>query len=82
MQAIGLNIGYVVGDGAYGNKTCCLIVRELSLHLISKLNRNTALYLPFSGKYSGRGRPKKYGEKVDYQNMDEQYLVSTSIARL
>ena len=70
---------YVVGDGAYGNKTCCLIAREFGLELISKLNRNTGLYLPYQGKYSGRGRPRKYGDKLDYQNLDEQYLVSNDI---
>ena len=67
---------YVVADGAYGRKTCCLIVREFGLELISKLNRNTGLYLPFQGKYSGRGRPRKYGDKLDYQNLPEEYLVS------
>ena len=67
---------YVVADGAYGRKTCCLIVREFSLDLISKLNRNTALFLPFQGKYGGRGRPRKYGDKLDYQDMPVEYLVS------
>lgn len=70
---------YVVADGAYGRKTCCLIVREFSLDLISKLNRNTALYLPYQGKYGGRGRPRKYGDKLDYQNLPAEYLVSDVI---
>jgi len=70
---------YVVADGAYGRKTCCLIVREFSLDLISKLNRNTALYLPYQGKYGGRGRPRKYGAKLDYQNLPAEYLVSDVI---
>lgn len=71
------NVKYVLGDGAYGNKTCCLIVRQLVfLHLISKLNRNTGLYLPYAGKYSGKGRPRKYGDKLDYKNLPKQYLVS------
>jgi len=67
---------YVVADGAYGRKTCCLIVREFGLELISKLNRNTALFLPYQGKYGGRGRPRKYGAKLDYQNLPAEYLVS------
>jgi len=58
----GLTIRYVVADGAYENKTCCLIVRENGLELVSKLNRNTGLYLPYGGKYSGKGRPNKYGD--------------------
>lgn len=69
---------YVIGDGAYGNKTCCLIARQFGLELISKLNRNTGLYLPHQGKYSGRGRPRKYGDKLDYQKLPKQYLVSTN----
>jgi putative transposase len=79
LQVIGLSLGYVLADGAYGNKTCCLICREFGLDLISKLNRNTALFLPYTGKYSGRGRKKKYGEKIDYQNIDSKYLLSSNI---
>jgi len=79
LQAIGLSIGYVLGDGAYGNKTCCLIALENGLHLISKLNRNTGLYLPYAGPYSGRGRKRKYGEKIDYEKIPENYLISTSV---
>ncbi len=70
------NLKYVLADGAYGNKTCCLIVRQFDLDLISKLNRNTALYLPYEGKYSGQGRPRKYGSKLDYQKLSKDYLVS------
>ena len=79
LQVIGLNLGYVLGDGAYGNKTCCLIALENGLHLISKLNRNTGLYLPYDGIYSGRGRKKKYGDKIDYQNIPYNYLISSSL---
>lgn len=70
------NLKYVLADGAYGNKTCCLIAREFNLYLISKLNRNTGLYLPYTGEYSGQGRPRKYGEKIDYKDLDDKYLIS------
>ena len=79
LASIGLGIKYVVGDGAYGNKTCCLITNQFGLCLISKLNRNTALYLPYQGEYSGRGRPKKYGDKLDYRNLPKGCLVSSSV---
>jgi len=79
LAAIGLGIRYVVGDGAYGNKTCCLITNQFGLALISKLNRNTGLYLPYQGEYKGRGRPKKYGDKLDYQNLPEEYLISSLV---
>lgn len=77
LAAIGLGMRYVAADGAYGNKTCCIITSELGLWLISKLNRNTTLYLPHQGKYGGKGRQKKYGEKLDYQCLPGRYLVKT-----
>ena len=79
LRGIGLSFSYVLADGAYGNKTCCLICQEYGLDLISKLNRNTGLYLPYSGKYSGRGRKRKYGDKIDYHKIDNKYLIETSI---
>ena len=71
------HLTYVLADGAYGNKTCCWIVRQFGLELISKLNRNTGLYLPYEGAYQGKGRPRKYGEKIDYQNLPNKYLVGS-----
>lgn len=72
------SLKYVLADGAYGNKTCCLIVRQFNLELISKLNRNTALFLPYQEvhkKKRRRGRPRKYGKKLDYQKLPEENLV-------
>jgi putative transposase len=51
----------------------------VGLHLISKLRYNSALYLPYDGPYSGRGPRRKYGQKLDYQNMPSEYLKATSI---
>jgi putative transposase len=79
LAAMGLGVRYVAADGAYGNKTCCIITRELGLRLLSKLNRNTALYLPDQGGYGGKGRHKKYGEKLDYQNIPGKYLATASV---
>ena len=55
------------------------MVRQVGLHLISKLRYNSALYLPYDGPYSGRGPRRKYGQKLDYQHMPSEYLKSTSI---
>ena len=57
-------IKYFVGDGGYGNSTCANICKELSLDLVSKLQHNAALYFPYNGVYSGRGRKRIYGEKA------------------
>lgn len=78
LAALALGICHVVGDGAYGNQTCCLIARQFGLELVSKLNRNTALYLPCQGPYCGRGRRRKYGDKLNYDSLPEQYLVGSS----
>ena len=67
-----ISIKYVVGDGGFGNNTVAKIVRAKGFELISKLQYNAALYLPFQGEYSGSGRPKTYGDKVQYDRLEEQ----------
>ncbi len=37
------------------------------------------LYLPYQGSYSGRGRPKKYGDKLDYANLPAEFLAETTL---
>jgi putative transposase len=78
LALIGLHIKYVAADGAYGNKTCLLICLELNLHLLSKLNCNSALFLPYTGKYSGKGKPKKYGDQLVYGKLPDGNLKSTT----
>jgi putative transposase len=48
------------------------------LRLISKLHRNSALYFPYAGKYSGRGKRRKYGDRVNYGNIPKEYLRETT----
>ena len=55
------------------------MVRQVGLHLISKLRYNSALYFPYEGPYCGRGPRRKYGPKVDYQHIPSTYLQSTSM---
>ncbi len=71
-------LNYVVFDGAFGNNNAMQMVKQCRKHLISKLHRNSALYFPYSGKYRGRGRRKKYGSRVDYDNIPEKYLKETT----
>lgn len=78
---IGLDIRYVVLDGAFGTNYALQMVRRCAsnLFLISKLQHNSALYFPYQGPYSGRGRRKKYGDKIDYDHIPAQYLKETKI---
>ena len=55
------------------------MARQSHLHLISKLRCDAALYFPYTGPYGGRGPRRKYGRKVDYANMPEQYLQETTV---
>lgn len=73
-----IKVKYVVADGSYGNKTGCIIAQENGLELISKLNRNTGLYLPYDGSYAGKGRKRKYGKKINYDNLPTKNLVSST----
>lgn len=71
-----ISLVYFVFDGAFGNNDALQMVRQCDLHLISKLRYDSALYLPYCGEYCGRGRRKKYGNKLDYKNIPVQYLKS------
>ena len=70
---------YFVYDGAFGNNAAVQMVRQVGrgLHLISKLQKNSKLYLPWTGKNSGKGRPRVYGKRLDYKNIPDVYLHST-----
>ncbi len=57
------------------------MVRQTGLHLVSKLRHNSALYFPYNGSYSGRGKPKKYGDKLNYGNIPDEYLKESWIEK-
>lgn len=70
-----VSIAHIVADSYYGNLSFINICNDLGLLLISKLQNNAAIYYKYQGKYSGFGRPKIYGDKVDFKNIDKKYLV-------
>ena len=70
---------YFVFDGELGHNDAMQMVRQVGLHLISKLWYNSALSFPYDGPYCGRGPRRKYGQKVDYRNIPSTYLQSTAI---
>ena len=73
------NVVYFIFDGELGHHDALQMVQQVGLHLISKLRYNSALYLPYDGPYSGRGPRRKYGQKLDYQNLPSEHLKTTSI---
>jgi hypothetical protein len=66
---------YLAMDGHFGNYPAFHMVRQCGLHLISKLRWDAALCFPWDGK----GHKCKYGKRVDYTNIPEQYLKSTTV---
>ncbi len=76
---IDLTVIYCVMDGAFGHNNALQMVRQCSLHLISKLRCDAALYFPYEGEQKKRGANKKYGHKLNYDHIPDQYLKETTI---
>src|SRR5467141_1805810 len=56
-----VSLTYLVLDGHFGNHNALQMARQHTLHLISKLRYDAALYFPYTGPYAGRGPHRKYG---------------------
>lgn len=70
---------YLVLDGHCGNHHAMQMARQSQLHLISKRRYDAALYFPYTGPYAGRGPQRKYGGKVDYDDLPMPYLKETTV---
>ena len=61
-----LALRYLVLDGHFGTNNVMQMVRQgLSLHLISKLRHDSALYFLYEGPQKPAGRKRVYGAKID-----------------
>jgi hypothetical protein len=67
----------LVADCAYSGLDYLQIALDNGCFLISKMKSVTALYEPAQAEVGKRGRPKKYGKKIDLQNIDQKYLKKT-----
>ena len=74
-----VKVMYFVYDGAFGHNDALQMVKQLGLHLISKLRYDSALYFPYHGPYAGRGQRKKYGKKLDYRHLPDTALKASSV---
>lgn len=74
-----LTVNYCVLDGEFGNNRALQMVRRCSLHLISKLRCDAALYFPYQGPQKKRGANKKYGAKLDYDHIPPDYLKESNV---
>jgi putative transposase len=81
LQLVGgsLPLTYLLLDGQFGNNNALQMARQCGLHLVSKLRHDAALHFPYDGPYSGRGPHRKYGDKIDYEHIPNQYLQQRTI---
>ena len=76
-----IEVTYFAYDGALGNNYAMQMVKQTGLHLISKMRHDSVLYFQYAGEYSGRGRPKKYGDRITPESLTEQHLHSKAIEK-
>ncbi|MEI6708685.1 MAG: transposase [Methylococcales bacterium] len=76
-----LNLVYFVYDGALGNNAGLQAVTQTGLHLICKLRHDSTLYFPYTGEYSRKGKPRKYGEKLTVETLKKEHLKSETVEK-
>ena len=78
---VDLDVVYFVYDGALGNNAGLQTVTPTGLHLISKLRHDSKLYFPYAGEYSGKGRRRKYGERLTLETLTDAHLKSDAVEK-
>ena len=72
------SVAYLVMDGHFGNNNALQMVRQATrLHLISKLRYDAALYFVYAGEQKRFGPRRRYGNKLTYQAIPQQYQVES-----
>lgn len=74
-----IKVDYFLFDGAMGYDDAVEMVKASGLNIISKLRKDSLLCFPNVKPYQGRGRPRKYGENIDYNNLPKEHLKETTI---
>jgi len=49
--------------------------------LICKLRHDSTLYFPYAGEYSGKGKPRKYGEKLTVETLTADHLKTETVEK-
>jgi putative transposase len=70
---------YLVLDGHFGNNNALQMARQVNLHIISKLRYDSALYIPYQHSDPDKRSRRKYGDKIDYDNIPNKYLCKSTI---
>jgi putative transposase len=73
-----LKIAYFVLDGHFGNAFATSMVRQMGLHIISKMPHNAELYQQPTPEEKVAHPRKKYGARLDYKQLPEKRRVSST----
>ena len=69
-------LSYFVLDGHFGNHLAVQMVRELDLHLITKMRSDAALYLVPSAFQKQMSPHRKYGDRLEFAKLPDALLRS------
>jgi putative transposase len=72
-----VRVSYFVLDGHFGNHLACQMVRQLDLHLISKMRSDAALYLVPTALQKQLRPRLKYGDRLDFADLPADLLRSS-----
>ena len=78
-QIAHLRVKHVVLDGKFGNYPSTWTVRQSGWHIISKMRHDAALHWPYSGDKPRRGPTPRYGDKLNYDQLPSDALISSQI---
>ena len=81
LVGVDLSLVYFVYDGALGNNAGLQTVTQTGLHLVSKLRHDSTLYFPYAGGYSGKGRRRKYGERLTLETLTDAHMKSDAVEK-
>jgi putative transposase len=73
-----LSVAYFVLDGHFGNAFATSMVRQMGLHIISKMQHNAELYLLPTAEQKQEHPRLKYGARIDYKHLPEHLRVSST----
>ena len=71
-----LKVAYFVLDGHFGNHLACHMVRQLGLHLLSRMRSDASLWLEPTEQEKAEHPRLKYGARLDYRKLPNARLCS------
>ncbi len=75
LHGLPLSIKLLIVDAYFANKKFVTMARKCGYHVVSKLRCDANLRFLNFEKKGGRGRPKKYGDKVDVKDLKSYSFV-------